>query len=91
MHCINYNNVSKMLVLYECNCLRPQYSVHCAVKLLSAVIVGQGLKSRWYNLAICIVTSSLITDPILPSNTCALSQLPHFPQNMLLYCERMCM
>ena len=28
-------------------------SVQCAVKLLSAVIVGQGLKSRWYNLAIC--------------------------------------
>ena len=28
-------------------------SVQCAVKLLSALIVGQGLKLRWYNLAIC--------------------------------------
>ena len=33
--------------------VRDRSSVQCAVKLLSAVIVGQGLKSRWYNLAIC--------------------------------------
>ena len=28
-------------------------SEQCAVKLLSAVIVGQGLKLHWCNLAIC--------------------------------------
>ena len=28
-------------------------SVQCAVKLLSAIIAGQGLKLRWYNLTIC--------------------------------------
>ena len=49
--------------------VRDRSSVQCAVKLLSAVIVGQGLKSRW----LFVVTSSLITDPILPSNTCTLS------------------